>query len=547
MVAISTFVFAAALVASSIQAEAEVFLGHRQQVTKELVEETLFSELASAAASTRIASIQEELRPMFASLPKNEQGQLEFSTVRYALHRYFVQKHGWYVKGLGPASRSLNSSLSAAIMTDLAPSYIQGLFETQLHGQGLKLEELAVFAATLSDLIHSDGVRSLQRVYHALELPITGTVTAEEFDLAIRGYLTEVVIGFDARVDNRDFVDDLEPEAKDVMPEYDELVMWVQDARLARNFAEESRRNPFVKMEGVSFDQVDALMHELFHKFGSSTRRECAANKELLVKAEVPGTGRVPLSRFYAIENNPLHESADYIRSMGALDETNNNIPLIMISNYLSGPSRCMPFSGYFSVCCPDECENVLGSIERALGEPSGEPNKILEVVSSLSSDTEPAPRNLSASLLQRIQSIASSHLGRVPLHGRLFMQWLHYAYPRECPYPHPSGTISPVSQDEWLLMHEDMETVLASESEMSTHMSKPALSDNSTLETLPWLDVEELVAHHKVSRVESKSSSSVRTIIMLVALASFALPLLRASSVLLSRQPVDKAHSCLV
>jgi len=547
MATISTFVFVAAFVASSIHAEAEVFLGQRQEVTKEIVEQTLFSELASAAASTSIATIKEELRPMYASLPRNEQGQLEFSTVRYALHRYFVKKHGWYVKGLGAASKSSNSTLSAAIMTDLAPSYIQGLFETQLHGQGLKLEELAVFAATLSDLIHSDGVRGLQRLYQALQLPIIGPVTEEEFDLAIRGYLTEVVIGFGTRIDSRNMVNDLEEEAKDILPEYDDLVMWMQDARRARNFAEQSRRNPFVKMDGVSFDQADTLLHDLFHKFGSLTRRECAANKDLLVKAEVPGTGRVPLSRFYAIKNNPLSESADYIRNMGALDETNSNTPMIMISNYLSGPSRCMPFSGYFSVCCPDECENVLGSIEHALGEPSGEPSKILEIVSSLSSDTEPAPRNVSASLVQRIQSIASSHLGRVPLHGRLFMQWLHYAYPRECPYPHPSGTISPVSQEEWLNMRDDIETAMASESEKSVHMSMP-LPENSTLETMPWLDVEELVADHKASRVDGKKGwSSLRTIIMLVAVASFALPLVRASSVLLSRQAGDKSHSCLV
>ena len=28
-----------------------------------------------------------------------------------------------------------------------------------------------------------------------------------------------------------------------------------------------------------------------------------------------------------------------------------------------------------------------------------------------------------------------------VPLHGRLFAQWMHYAFPRHCPFPHVSGT----------------------------------------------------------------------------------------------------------
>ena len=36
---------------------------------------------------------------MYASWPKNELGKLGHTTVRYALHWLFVQRHGWYVKG----------------------------------------------------------------------------------------------------------------------------------------------------------------------------------------------------------------------------------------------------------------------------------------------------------------------------------------------------------------------------------------------------------------------------------------------------------------
>jgi len=540
MVVTSAFLFAAALAASVIEADANAFLGQRRQVTKELVEQTLLSELASAANSARIATIQEELRPTYASLPKNEQGQLESSTVRYALHRYFVQKHGWYVKGLDPAGGSWNSSSSASIVTDLAPSYIQGLFEEQLHSRGLKLEELAVFAATLSDLIHSEGVKSLQGVYQALELPTGGSVAEADFDLALRGFLAEVIIAQDARVTDAKSVAVLEEEARGISTDYDDLVMWTQDVRLTRGFAEQSRRNPFVMTPGVSVEEADDLMYELYHKFGSLARRECATVKGDLLKSEIPGTGRVPLSRFYAIDSNPLRESVDYIRNMGALDEANAGSPLVVIPNYMSGPSRCMPFSGYFSVCCPDDCENVLGGIERAIAGPSAEPHQLAEVVSHLPSDTESAPRNLSALLLSRLDDIASGHRGRVPLHGRLFMQWLHHAYPRQCPYPHAAGTIKPVSQDEWLAMH-DLEDVLASSGEMEEHVST-RIPERSSLEALPWTNVEELVAVHK-TQAGGKSLWDVRSFAMLVAVISFALPLVRASVLLVSPGPEDKAH----
>ena len=39
----------------------------------------------------------------------------------------------------------------------------------------------------------------------------------------------------------------------------------------------------------------------------------------------------------------------------------------------------------------------------------------------------------------------------RIPLHARLFAQWLHHAYPRECSFPHASGISNPLSQDEFI------------------------------------------------------------------------------------------------
>merc|ERR1719469_271054 len=101
------------------------------------------------------------------ALPKSPEGQLEPATVRYALHRYFVQSHGWYVSGLDPAGGAWNSSSPASIMKGRSPAYIQSLFESHLHGRGLLLSELAVFAATLTDLIHEEAAGYMREIYTA--------------------------------------------------------------------------------------------------------------------------------------------------------------------------------------------------------------------------------------------------------------------------------------------------------------------------------------------------------------------------------------------
>merc|ERR1719188_2258132 len=104
--------------------------------------------------------------------------------------------------------------------------------------------------------------------------------------------------------------------------------------------------------------------------------------------------------------------------------------------------------------------------------QPSAPPSEVAAVVSNLPSDTVYAPRNLSKALLDRLGDIAQLHGGSVPLHGRLFAQWMHHAYPRECPFPHVLGTTKPVSQEEYL-GSVDGEVPLATREEMQQMSSR--------------------------------------------------------------------------
>merc|ERR1719210_569003 len=187
---------------------------------------------------------------------------------------------------------------------------------------------------------------------------------------------------------------------------------------------------------------------------------------------EAPGNGRVRLGDFYAsaLKGEKLHfsEDVEYLRVLGALDESDPSALRVIIPNYLNGPSNCIASSAYYGVCCIDECEALLGHLERRIGTPTGRPAEIVELVAALPSASRPANRTLQASLVGRLGEVAEHHGGRVPLHGRLFAQWLHHAYPRECPYPHLSGTTRPERAEVWM---EAGRTVTASEEEMRQHV----------------------------------------------------------------------------
>jgi len=516
----------------------DTFLGTRQQsVSLEAIEDALAQELPNTA---HVRAIREELKPMYSALPKNEEGQLEATTVRYALHRYFVQKYGWYIKGLDLQGTAAMNTSSTEVMKGLAPAFIMGWFEKRLHGKGLKLDDLAIFAATLSDLIYQEGLGSLQEVYLKLDMPTEDAASEVQFEQAMRAYFAELIVGQWSHFTGPNDVGALENDAREMLAEYDDTVMWISDLRKTRDFLESSRRNPFLQ-EGIAWDRAAEFVRELMQHFGGLTKTECTSLKEQFQAMEAPGTGRVLLSDFYGNAQLPMHESLAYLRNLGVLEEQGMQSPRIVMANYITSVSRCYPFSSYFSICCHDECEDLMGSLEHAIAAPQATPARIAEVVSGLSSEARPAPWDIPQKLLDRLDAIAKHHNGEVPLHGRLFMQWMHHAFPQECSFPHVSGTTSPVTQDEWLERHDALEDVLAPTSDREAHsMRRPEI--HAGLDALPWTEVEELVASDKPSRGSSIVGKALRAFMGLTAVVSFALPLVRASTALF--QPAEKDKS---
>merc|ERR1719382_1215708 len=77
-----------------------------------------------------------------------------------------------------------------------------------------------------------------------------------------------------------------------------------------------------------------------------------------------------------------------------------------------------------------------MSEISRSIMAPTAAPGMLLELISNISSSTVDAPRVVPHFLQQRLHSIAAKNGGQVALHGRLFLQWLHFAFPYECPFP---------------------------------------------------------------------------------------------------------------
>jgi len=350
-------------------ASADIFL-EKRELSPEDVKEALLSELLGQSEDDpRLRSIEDDLRPMYTALPKGEEGLLELATVRYALNRFFLKKYGWFVKGL-EAGDAWNSTGATTVLKARASSYILALFEEHLHGKGMGLHELVVFAATLADLVHAEAIGQLSYIHDAKRLSKTGPISRDEADSAIADFLVMYLLGGSRFVGSD--IPAMKAQLKEQYPDYPETDMWMKDLRQTYDLAQESRRNPFVQHPS-NFDESQEFVLEFSHRFGSFQNIECHSLKRRLTDMEFMGTGRVRLAEFYS---NALSggwefmDSIEYLRNQGALDETDPERPTVVIPNYLNSKMNCLTASDYYALCCLNECDAILDKLEAKVAAP---------------------------------------------------------------------------------------------------------------------------------------------------------------------------------
>eukprot|EP00441_Pelagodinium_beii_P025354 CAMPEP_0197660806 /NCGR_PEP_ID=MMETSP1338-20131121/51071_1 /TAXON_ID=43686 ORGANISM="Pelagodinium beii, Strain RCC1491" /NCGR_SAMPLE_ID=MMETSP1338 /ASSEMBLY_ACC=CAM_ASM_000754 /LENGTH=470 /DNA_ID=CAMNT_0043238237 /DNA_START=190 /DNA_END=1599 /DNA_ORIENTATION=+ len=440
----------------------------------------------SRVTNQRLQGIEDMLRPIFKAMPKNSLGNLDHASARYVLHRLFVQRHAMYMKGLDVAGGSWSDASASEVLQELVPDFVQSLFEERFHGQGLGMHELAVLAAILEHLIHKEAVQRLQISYDSLGLPQGGRLNEFVSAKVMDTYMSLFILGKNASSMSSEEVSSLVLSIPSSYPGWHDTQKFVQQVR-SEVIAAKASESDFLDGD-LTFKAVADIVEEIGERYGRWQDAECKDLKSALVKLEKKGTGRVLLKYFYghALDGAwQFTESPEYLRELGALDESIPESPAVIIPNYINAHSNCLASSSIYSVCCINECEALLGHLEREIAAPEAYPEEILKIVAKLPSATVGAPRDLPADLRGRLEEIASHHDGTVPLHGRLFSQWLHHAYPRECPYPHVTGSTNPVTTGEWY-----KKSSAVSEAEMQ----RWSTADAPETLFMPWKLEEELV-----------------------------------------------------
>jgi len=401
------------------------------------------------------------------------------------------------------------------------------------------LRDLAVLAATFEDLVHGEAIQNLKAAFDAQKISVDEVLSEVMEQRVVNTYMLFHVKphpNYTKMSPSR--LNHVISKASSFLPGWNDTLLWVQDIKQSMEYDQLSVKNPFNSAAAWhTFDGVAKLVEEVGEKYGQYQNVECHALKNALLDLEDNENGRVRLSRFYApaLDGTKRHfgESPDYLRHLGALDETDPTHPSILVTNYLYARSNCLAASGFYSVCCINQCEALLARLEGSLHGPAAPVQTLLDQVSMLSSETIIGPRNLSSTMRARLADIGQRHGGDIPIHGRLFAQWMHHAFPNECPYPHSSGALdAPLSAAQWRASV-GKASARASKDDMQFFVDAAALpeaSESGALETiaLPWTEEEELLTPLAARGSAWSVASGLRCVVLVMAMASAAVGTLR-------------------
>lgn len=474
----------------------------RRTVSAEEVALTLQESLAAllggdATSARRLASVEASIWQTYQALPKNALGRLAPRAVRHIVHSYFAREHGWLIKGLEPHGMRLHEAEmhDVNILQDKAPGFVESLLEARQSDRGLAIEDVAVMIAALERLIFDESLALLNASYVLNGKPANIDIDESDLHEVLTSYLMIFGQGADSDLSNAEKHTAIKGYlASTSNSGWSDLVAFERDAAFNYDYGRRHRANPFAP-RGYSFQDASQIVEEMTQSYGRWQDAECRQMKSALMDLAPDGSGRVPLGVFYSQPPSALYqftESAEYLRDTGALDESKPGAPAVRIANYLLGPSNCIASSSYYSICCLSECEGLVNELEVQIMSPEASPEHLRRLVGNLSSSTVEGPRELPEGLVEKLHSIAARHGGTVPLHGRLFLQWLHHAFPNECPYPEIVEKAAALTQGHW-----EEQKPMASEEEKNLHIEAAKDSETSgDMSELHWSDDEVLPVH---------------------------------------------------
>jgi len=404
-----------------------------KQESRDRLERALIAEIESALTgshaginATQLQKLEKELKPIYATLQQTEGSRegLGYSAARYLLHQHFLRQHAWYVRGLNPAGDGRKPPDDKEALRGRVAGHLLEVMENKAGEQGLDLRMLAVFVATLEHLIHGDQRERLKQAWLVHELQPEGTTTGEGLLSVLQVFMAHYVY-VSQKVDSGYAL--TLPKALEEVNTISRIYGgWPQ----IRSFIHDQVDKALLKSKSLTFEDAAEAADMVLLLFQEVSGAMCHDMERTFQTLRGGDHGRVLLSELRTADGGDLfRESLDYLRQLGALEETGRET-FVFMPNYMLGPSNCDGTTSFYDLCCPNSCEVYKDKLEQALTSAPDHVDAIARVVE------EHSGNKLQEDLLAKLKVMAKEQGERVLIHGHAFADWLHQALPRECPRP---------------------------------------------------------------------------------------------------------------
>jgi len=451
-----------------------------QKVMKEAVDEAL--GFGHGIEQQSLEVIRRRVEPMWRALHKIQEGRVDRRSFRYVVQRYFMQRLHLSIVGL-EANLAADTESEAALLTSYAPNYVRKVLEGDSSRNGFAMEDAVAMIAALVRLIEHTGTDMLENVYNTLGMDMKMDASREQMFKVMDSYILRWMMSGD--MEGVAMIEANETFRAMAFDDWDEISGFahaqVNHFEYARQHSKElSSVSAWNALRPhFSFADAQAMVGSMAISFGDFWETECADVKSELMKLDYNKNGRVKLSDFHGTATGGewrFSESKEYLRQMGALDETSTwRGPSVIVTNYLQAPSNCIITTEHYRVCCANECDEYLKELEESIGGAVATPEEILSIIERIRTGFDDEEPKLTYSLKSQLKQIAQTHAGKVPIHGRLFSQWMHYVFPLECAFPHKSGTTSTLTPSDF------GDGYMVSNEELAAHTLQSTSQTNDT------------------------------------------------------------------
>uniref|UniRef100_A0A7S1AWR0 Uncharacterized protein n=1 Tax=Noctiluca scintillans TaxID=2966 RepID=A0A7S1AWR0_NOCSC len=400
----------------------------------------------SRGAEDHVQLVKEHLGTTWQALPKVRAGRVTLRSLRHVVHRYFLQSYGISMEGLG----STQGITELSWLMQAVPFHVREMLEGNGASEEFSLDDAVALILAIETVVEDSTQGALLDAYRWQQRSVKEDLSLSQMHGVLSAFLIRWAVG-----DTNLFQ---EVQRNTSMPEhlFDDWNQMESFARgILRSFEDSSSRSPRYSgrpqdatwnplSERFSFSDASILATMVVTSFASFMEVDCQSEKADFARMDTALTGRVPVADFYQAYLNGnwrFSESTDYLRQVGALDESSSwHGPRVIITNYIHQPNNCMITTEAYSVCCRNECEDYMDELETKVAAPHASAQQLVSLVQEIASTHSDSPPEVSKTMRARLQEIAEANGGEVPLHGRLFAQWLHYMFPHECVFPHSGG-----------------------------------------------------------------------------------------------------------